>query len=509
MAKSRIVKITRDGGLLSVNTLTPRICRLLQAALTYTRVTQIRGEEARLAGSNIRLDPTACFRYVKDPEHDIPVQMVVLAGFLQKIVKVLRDNGYDPRLKTVRGCDNVAAYTPDWGRLSDVEWRWMQRTILNRILRNDYGQIRCPPGYGKSFMIYCLAKLLPKAKFAISTHSVDVLEQIYFELSARMPQVGFVSGRMKRTGYRVTCYSGKSLHHCEEDMDILLVDEVHEFATDHYLRMVTESRRLRFAKKFGLSASVGDRPDNADFELEGVFGPMLCDLSYQKCVEHNCVVPIEIHWRDVIMDYDPCEGCNSPVSRERAGLWQNQARNKLIAKDARSFGPDEQVLIAVETIEHAMFLKSELPEFSLCYAAESLTDKDREWYISLGCIDRKHPEMTSKRRSLMKQKFQEGKLKKVIATSVWKRGVDFKRLQVLIRADGRRSPISDMQIPGRTSRICDATGKQTSVVIDYRDQFNKAFRGRADDRRANYKKIGWRQIEPHDDPLLTGQLMLF
>ena len=96
----------------------------------------------------------------------------------------------------------------------------------------------------------------------------------------------------------------------------------------------------------------------------------------------------------------------------------------------------------------------------------------------------------------MKKAFEEGKLKKAIATGVWKRGVDFRRLAVLIRADGKNSPVADYQIPGRTSRTCAEVGKEISVVIDFKDQFNETLKRRAQDRRRNYKTKGWAQVDP-------------
>lgn len=495
MAKRRVVKITKDGSLLAVETLSERICQILEETLSYTKIIHLRGDAAYHAKKKIDYKPVSCFRYVKDPDKAFPTRMIVLSGFLSKIAGALKRHGYVARVRDARPHPRPAAFEPRWDRLSDVEFKWMQRTILGRILKTQYGQIKCPPGYGKSFMIYCLAKLLPKASFAVSTHSVDVLEQIHDELALRLPDVGMCSGRTKRGGNRVTCYSGKSLHHCDKDVDFLLVDEVHEWATDDYLEK-TSSGPFRFARRFGFSASIGDRPDKADFELEGVFGPLIVDLSYQKCVEHGCVTPIEVHWRDVVMDFDPAEGYKDPIWQERAAIWQNETRNEQIAADARSFDDDEQVLITVETIEHLMYLKRLLPEFKVCYSPEGLTDEDRDHFIEEGCITGQEPIMTLARRHKMKKAFEHRRIKKVIATSVWKRGVDFKALQVLIRADGKASPISDMQIPGRTSRLCDETGKTVSIVIDYRDQFNQKWRRRGTDRRSNYKGHGWRQVDP-------------
>lgn len=481
--------------MLSVDTLSPEICQLLEDTLSYTRVIQLRGKEAAIAKASQRFEPIACYRYVASPQVGLPARMIIPAGFLSKVARALRAHGYRPVLRNLRPHPKPAVFDPVWSRAEGVTWKWMQREILSKLFSREFGQVKCPPGYGKSFLIYMICKLLPKCRIAIATHSVDVLEQLHSELAMRLPSVGLVSGRTKRQGSRATCYSGKSLHHCEKDVDLLLVDEVHEWGTDHYFEKLSLPS-FRFARRWAFSANVGDRSDNADFELEGVFGPCVAHLTYPDCEAQHCVTPIEIHWRNCVMDYDPAANETSETAQERAAIWQNDYRNSLIAEDARSF-PDHQVLISVRTIEHAMFLKKKLPEFTLCYSQDGLNEEGAvEWYREIGCIKDDEPLMTLDRRRQLKKAFEHGQLRNVIANTVWKRGVDFRMLQVLIRADAESSLISDTQIPGRTSRICDETGKETSIVIDYRDQFNSKYRSRAERRHGHYSEIGWRQVMP-------------
>lgn len=494
MAQNAIVKISRDGSLATVSTLSPTICRLLEEELSYTRMVHVRGKEAAEIGGNMRFDPIVCYRYVGGKKTGYPLRFVFPSGFLQRVVRTLRAAGYAPVIRDLRPHPKPQVFTPHWDRLAKVRWKWRQKWILETLLKRQYGQVRCVPGYGKSFLIYAICAMLPKARIAVATHSIDVVEQIHGELCQRLPNVGLCTSRNKRTGSRVTCYSGKSLHHCDKPVDLLLVDEVHEWGTDDYLAKVA-TQAFRFARRWAFSANIGDRTDNADFELEGLFGPMVVRLDYPTCVKHRCVTPIEIHWHDVVMDYDPAEGLSLDVDRERAAIWQNEYRNELIASLASATAPHDQTLISVRTIEHAMFLKRLLPDFSLCYSHNGLDDIDRSWYVDLGCIGDDEPPMTVDRRRQLKKEFEAGTLKKVIANSVWKRGVDFRNLQELFRADAESTMISDTQIPGRTSRIGDA-GKSVSRVHDFEDQFNGLFRSRAGRRRGHYAEIGWPQIRP-------------
>jgi superfamily II DNA or RNA helicase len=217
-------------------------------------------------------------------------------------------------------------------------------------------------------------------------------------------------------------------------------------------------------------------------------------ITYQEAVEHGCVVPIAVHWRNVLSKANPVAGLKTIAAKNRQGIWRHAYRNRLIAEDARQFPPDEQVLIAVDTIEHAVHLKRLLPEFTLCYSENGLSEWDKQNYVLQGFLRDDEPTMTRKRRYELKRRFEAGTLKKVIANSVWKRGVDFRQLAVLIRADAGSSAIAGTQIPGRTSRICAVTNKSSSVVIDYRDQFDDGFARKAKKREKTYARHGWQQL---------------
>ncbi len=499
----QVVHFQRDGCLVSTICSDEQVLRALTTALSYDRqVYQHPTWELKQAGifDKIRHEHIECYTFIDDPDEVLERQLVFAAGYLPRVAAVLKQLGRRVKVQTYRRCGQKPGETtsvfdaPDLTRLDPYEWRWMQREAITALCSKEYGRIKCPTGWGKSFTIAGICHLFPKAQIAISTHSVDVLSDIYDNLRSQMPEVGIVSGKHKRPAGRVVCYSGKSLHNCPR-ADLLLCDEIHEWGSEDYLR-IAALPAFHYARKYGLSASVGERPDDADFEVEGSFGPMLVDLPYEDCVKHGCVVPIEVHWRDVTMNSDPAALEQDPVSKERLGIWTNDYRNRLIAEDARSFAADEQVLICVKTIEHAMHLKKQLPEFAMCYSDGGLDARDRAAYVRQGFIQADEPVMTQARRDMLKKRFETGELKKAIANSVWNRGVNFRALRVLIRADAQASPIADRQIPGRTSRICDETGKEVSMIIDYRDQFNPTFRGRAAKRLTNYKSYGWRQVAP-------------
>ena len=108
--------------------------------------------------------------------------------------------------------------------------------------------------------------------------------------------------------------------------------------------------------------------------------------------------------------------------------------------------------------------------------------------------------MTPERKAKLTRRFEGGKLKKVIATPVWNVGVDFRHLEVLIRADAGGSPVNDIQIPGRNSRHKrseDVKGgarkKLVGIVHDYMDHFDHGFLQKSKSRERSYTRMEWEQ----------------
>jgi len=497
LSRGNQIVFNRKGLLLTTDTTNRAARRLIESSLCYDREVYLRGKEAKRAGRSVVIEEVACFDYAQDETGVYPEMLCCAAGWIPKLRSVLTHAGFGVKVINRTPHKNPDIFVPRWDRLKGITLRWRQDEVINTILKYDYARVDCPTGYGKSWMIAAICQLLPQARIHIATHSTDVTEQLYYDLSTKLPNIGLCMGRKKkREGSRVMLYSGKSLHHGGFDADILLVDEVHEFGTADYMARV---QQYRTARLYGLSASHDARKDNADFELEGLFGKIRARISYQDAVDHDCVVPIKVFWKDVVSDINPVDGIDDPVARNRWGVWRNKFRNRAIARAANEFDADTQVLIVVDTIDHAVHLKQMLPDFQLCYSEAGMDAQAWAKYHKWGLLDSSEPTMTPERRFHLKTRFSRGSLKKVIATSVWNRGVDFRNLQVLIRGDSKASKIADTQVPGRVSRLSpdgSADPKAFGIVIDFLDQFDPSIRARSGKRKRNYVEMGWEQVMP-------------
>ena len=482
------VTVLRSGNTIVLDPPSKKLEAVLGPRLSYTEKVFLRGKEyyqAKKAKQPTVYDQTwEC--YTLDHKKRIATSF----GFLPRIQKLLLKRGVEVEVNNLNPHPRPEVFKPRWDRLKDEDFRFKQPEALKLIFEHECGRIDCPPGWGKSYVIGCAARALPKAKIAVITRRVEVMQQrIYPDLCGMLPDVGIVGGGMKKKGRRVMCYTSGSIHHADGDEDIVFFDEGHEAAADDCAYKMAKFERARM---WAFSATWGMRLDNKDMRCEAMFGPVRLKVTYQEAVEHDMIVPIVVQLSDVIMDVDPCGGLDG-VDKERYGIWANEYRNQIIARDAHTYDDDVQCLITVKTLEHALNLKKLLPEYELVYNPDSQQPSDWKWFKKEGLIPDGFKILSGERREKLRNRFERGKLKKVIATPVWNIGVDMKHLQVVLRADAGGSPINDTQIPGRGSRIIQIgnSKKLCAVVHDYLDQFNSGFERKADGRVKSYKKNEW------------------
>jgi superfamily II DNA or RNA helicase len=458
--------------------------------LKYQHVEQVHGAAQRnpITGQRQFFKTTEykLFRY----EHG---KVTLLGGYLARLVPRLKKLGVKAQFvdrSPTRKRPNC--FVPKWENLTGrIEFRPRQEECLQTITRVPCGIIKAVTGFGKTTLIGAAALLFPEAKIHVVTKSVDVAERIVKSLKRFIPRVGFVGDGSKQWE-RVTVITAGSLAHSDGDADFLFCDEVHQLATVNFSTSIAQ--RYKHSRNFGLSATPYSRMDNAHAVLEPLFGPMIFELTYQDAVGLGLVVPIRVKWLPIRMTFNPVERYSNRVAKKRYGVWTNLERNRIIADAVRSYPADHQILILVETIEHAVNLGHLLPEFTLVYSA--MFPNDCAAYKKRGLLPKDYKPLTDYDKHRLRGEFEAGTLKRVIATDVWATGVDFEQLNVLVRADDRDSDIMDVQGPGRVSRMYvspEGVKKEFGEVIDCMDTFDSTFYRKSMGRRNSYKLLGWEQ----------------
>lgn len=461
-----------------------------------------KGKEKKWPFKYIAVDK---FMYTTDVNEETGNEVgLTYAGMYQQVLKGLGDTGYDHVLSDDRP-------TPPKADMSLCqELRPLQPGALEAMVTMKQGVIECPPGFGKTFLICQLARILPSVKIVVTTPRTAVVNGIMRRITAAVSEfdgykVSLMKGGKKFTKVmqmsNVVVSTSKSLHKIPVDWpDLLIYDECHGCATDKQIAVL---ERFENCRMFGMSASPQGRLDGADMEVTGQFGPIIYRVIYQQALEAGLVCPIIVRMVDVDMRKIQIEKKVSDDKKQQIYYRRNARRNELIAACARNFKEDEHVLILVKTAEHALFLRLLLPDFHVVHGG---IDEERwKQFCDLNLVSNT-PEFRASVKDLdmelMEEAFADGRVKKVIATPKWREGVDFPTLSGLVRADGSSGSIDSIQIVGRLSRI--SPGKDHGTVYDFNDTFSSTTERKSKARRKHYAIQQWTIEDDYKPPTLPG-----
>ena len=252
-----------------------------------------------------------------------------------------------------------------------------------------------------------------------------------------------------------------------------------------------------FARKFGFSASPV-RTDGSAIVMESLFGPVILNMTYTEAVDAGMVTPMKY----VML---PCNWCPGflhgndslpDVVMKKYAYWHNIARNKAIKEllyDIKECS-DAQVLIMVATLQHAIELQLLIPWLVVAYYGSTDMNDLRKAFPKnrYPNLDLNKYKMTAKQLDITRKAFAKGTLRWIVSTYVFRQGVSFNHLRVLVRADGTTTEVAGIQIPGRLSRLDE--GKDCAYLVDFNDTFSDWAARRSEARAKLYQGQGWKEI---------------
>ena len=462
----------------------PRVQHLL--SYTHRKVLHIPQRDAQ--GRTHNIDTVSRDIYVKDAGY-----MIVAYGARHRVEEGLIAQGI--RMEVLDNIPPLQMNEESLGyALRGIELREGQAEALAIVADADRAQIVAPTGWGKSFTIRLSAAMFPEARIVVATPSVAICSKMYRELLRLLPCVGMVGGGKDEQNNRILVCTYASLEKaCLRRPDILFIDECHGAAAADMSEVLLSLIDVR--KIFGFTATPVGRSDGAELVTEAICGPILLDVTYQDGVASGAVLPMRVHVKHVT-DRDVSE-LNIPhagmsrIQKKRCCYWNNAGRDAAIADGIddvlKIIGLDAQVLVLVETAEHALRLGKILPDYALVLGDVSpriFKKLAKERVITADFM----PPSPARIEELQKD-FETGKLRKAIATGKWSIGVDFKGLNLIVPASGDVSGIRVPQSAGRASRTDGI--KVEGHVLDTMDDFASWPRDRSRERLRIYRKLGW------------------
>jgi superfamily II DNA or RNA helicase len=397
-----------------------------------------------------------------------------------------------------------------------------QMECVFTLLKSGGGVLSAYTGYGKTHVMAAICRAFPHIRLcergtpviAVAAPDKDIVAKNYEDLCEMMPDrdIGILMSGVKRQySNDIQVATLDSLHLIEADsVGVLIADEVHAAASAARAEKLASFTK---AVRWGVSATPTGRFDGGDLNTEGLFGPVAYTRTYAQGVLDGAIVPIQVYWVKCpppAIDMNDYHSYRTREKKYEKGVYSNTGMLRLFARIFNGIPDSLQTLCIVRHIEQMDLLLSAVPGAAYVHG----TTNEEELYNARRSNVRAVPRKT---RKYVYDQLKSGALRKVISTWIYKQGVNFPELSVIINAGGGGSDIAARQIPGRESRA--AGDKKVSYLIDFwhdwDTQPDPKQPGRtktgpllSDDkaRRKAYTSLGFSQafVEPDGIPFIQG-----
>lgn len=363
------------------------------------------------------------------------------------------------------------------------------------------GIIACPTGFGKTHLISAIIKAHSHQELCargtcltvVITPGADLAKKNYRDLCEQLPgrEVGLLGGGVQKVSDDVQVVTPESAANLDMgNAGLLFYDEVHTVSEARAETVMQATKALRY----GLSATPFGRFDNSDKVIEGLFGPIVYQCTYAEAIAVGAVVPIKVCWLDC-PEPEGWRHYNTHDANYRHGIWRNERMHALVGRLWAAIPAELQALAIVDKLEHMNGLVPALNGVTCVHAQNSA--KHFEGNSLVGNL---HP-VKDRERDTIYEKLASGELKRVLSTGIYRQGVNFPQLAVLVNLAGMKSDIIAGQLPGRASR--PSGGKEYGLIVDFWhrwDQWERRGRLTAGDllrddmnREKVYRQLGFEQ----------------
>ena len=397
--------------------------------------------------------------------------LFTLPGFAKRVKDHLAASGW--------GCEVVDNRTPMPAPNIDRAFtglRDYQLELVYNMLMSGGGVLEGSTGLGKSHVIKAICNaysheslmLRQTPTIVVAVPDKDITRQNYETLSRLLPDrdVGIVMSGVRKFSDDIQVVTLDSLHLLNhDDVGVVIVDEMHTASADSRSMKLLDFKKARF---FGVSATPDGRFDGKDTVAEGIFGPVVATFSYQDGVKAGCLVPLKVLWLDAPEPQMGVENYCKYKKRESRydyGVHYNLGLNRMVGRIFRDIPDGLQTLGMLQFTQHMEYvLRGCAQEHCMPLPTQVHAGTDPKKFPPSSFLH-VHAVSASERKDLY-YSMKSGKTRKAIATSVYRQGVSFDDLRIVINLGGGSSEIASKQIPGRASR--KAPGKEIAYIVEFR-----------------------------------------
>lgn len=376
-----------------------------------------------------------------------------LTGFLPGISLYCRAK--DIPLKILS--DSSSYNKPRRPELPNIKLREDQQELVQAVAKAHRGVILSPTRSGKTIVALAVMSMYPTAKILFLSHTLAIIYQTLENLKKfRFKNVSLMGGGNKclpKKGIVVstiqTFHKLNPADYCDL-FDIVMIDECHHLAsrTGMYAKVLERSLS---PIRIGFTATLPPLGSEARLTVEGYLGPVIGEVTMQRAVKEKIVarviiklLPVQYNstigdlkkWKDIYR-----EGVVRSRSRNHSGLKEAYSRVKR----------NKSVLILVKEIVHGEILQG---------MGHDVFGMDIEFVQG---------KTEAEVRESVKVALKSKEVSCVIATAVWREGVDIPSLDCVINACGGKSEIMTLQ--GISRGLTKTEDKEEVEIIDFLDPY--------------------------------------
>ena len=344
---------------------------------------------------------------------------------------------------------------------------YQQSPFIEAITQDKAGCLALATRFGKTYimMAYCIA--YSGCKILLAAPGVDLLGQLVKDFQAAFPnkkiQGVFTESPAKNVeDPDIIISSFESLHLCDKNIDLMLIDEPHA--------AVTQERSVEInnfpARKIGFGATLKNRFDQADTLIEGIIGPVLTKRDYKDSLKVGAVCPIKAYMVKYVFDDFDVKERNSAYKKL---VYQNQEFIQLVADILNNYVPaDWQSLIFINNQKQADFYKNHI----------------NNAHIGMDKLFK-----TKKHRNEFMANMVNNEIKRCICSNIYNQGITFPDLQLVVNCAGGGKSTSSVQRPGRLAQI--RPNKNAGYVVDFLFECKQA---NTKDKSELLGESGWKYV---------------
>lgn len=329
-----------------------------------------------------------------------------------------------------------------------------QMDLIAKSLAAGRGVIVSPTGSGKTVIFLALACYVV-GKTLVLVHTKSLVRQIRKEAADwGLPEVSIVDADSKDLSGEIVVGTVQSFSNLPPEsycdlFDCVIIDEAHHVSSNKwgswYARVLSS---LLAEARFGLTATTYRRDTKQFRSMEGLLGPVIGEFTLEEAEEQGIVVR-----PNIVLVPVPLNPLVKMVRTYRdiynEGVVNYRLRNRRIVEIIRDLSRQGKSSVTyVREIEHGENIVEigDRMGIEMPFIYQATSAEDRERY-----------------RDALHRK----EILAVVASNVWKEGVNIKSLDAIILGAGGRGELALLQTIGRVVRKHD--GKDEARIYDFLD----------------------------------------